>query len=153
MSARVPEKQRIRTVQIGWGGIAVATGVAYDAVAASYTFQDDVKIVGAQITIEVGVVDAHLNADAMILYLAELSRQAQRAMPGVIVMCPGGMGWTAAICLSGEVRRSVEIMFPAGYGIEVDEGEAINFLAFLQYTGAGGDLTFYGNSILYYVER
>jgi len=152
MTKRLAEGKRIRTIQLGWIG-AVATTVTLDAVMASHTFQDDVTLIGAQILGEWLVEDAEVNADGRVTSLLELSRQAQRAQPGVILMLAQQAVWTAAISVSGELRKHALVMFPEGYGIEIDEGEAVNFLAFMSYIGGAGPIDVYGNSILYYVER
>lgn len=153
MAGRLPEKYRVRTVQLGFGAIQLATGVPSDTVAASYTFQDDVTLIGTQILAEVNPADAHVNADGDADVLMELSRQGQRAQPGIILFVALNTVWTAAIVVGGATRKAESVMFPVGYGVEIDEGEAVNFLAYGNWIGAGGTLAMYGNSILYYVER
>lgn len=154
MVTRLVEKKRVRTIQLGWAQ-TLATSVGFDGTAAFHTFQDDVTLIGFEILGEFAPLDAHANADGAYNGWFELSRQAYRAMPGSIGILALHCVWTATIVIGGNGNRKElgPVFFPEGYGIEIDEGESVNFLAFLEYIGAGGDLNAYGNALLYYVER
>lgn len=150
---RLAEKSRVRSVQLS-GAQDMATGVQYDQALDTYVFQDDVTIIGAQLYVENLVNDAHSNADGSYNYSAELTRQGSRNMPGSLLRNDGNKTWNAVIVVGGSDNRKGELlMFPAGYGVEVDEGESINLLGFMIYVGAGGNMGFYANATLYYVER
>lgn len=150
---RLAEKNRVRSVVMG-GTENVATGVDFSGVmtGGSHVFQDDVTIIGAQVAGEFLILDASMNADGMFNGIFELSRQAVRSQPGSILWVVQHAVWTAAIHSGGETRKSKEIMFPLGQGIEIDEGESINLLAFLQWVGTGTIAT-YGNAVVWYTER
>lgn len=153
---RLAESKRVRSVVIGApSATPIATGVTQDGVNASYVFQDDVTIIGCSIMVEFDVKDAHSNADGQYNGIAELSRQAVRSAPGIIhrTECLHAC-WNAAISIGGQGNKvQSEIMFPEGYGVEVDEGEGVNLLYYANYLGAGGDLNFYANAVIWYVER
>lgn len=151
--ARLPANRRVRTVQLHAGAI-LATGVPYNNVIATFTFQDDVTIIGASLASEFLIQDAHANADGQYNLVSELTRQSRAELPGTIVNNYNECCWTAAIVIPGQGNRHSEpVMFPAGYGIEVDEGEVVNVYVFGEWVGAGGDLSFYADAIIYYVER
>ena len=155
MSKRLPEGKRVRTVTLGHVLEAVVTEVPTDKTLVTEVFQDDVTIIGALLATEWLITDAMANADGDLNSYVILTRAATRAQKtSDILMCNTQKVWTAAIVIgNGDNRKEVTIMFPEGMGIEVDEGEAINILAFLEWTGAGGNSAFYANAILYYVER
>lgn len=148
---RLAEGKRIRSIQFG-ADLSITSGVTYDQVAATHVFQDDVTIVGAEIMLEFLISDALSNTDGTVNGIAELSRQGQRAQPGTIGWCVIHTTWNGVICIGGETRKSEVIMFPDGMGVEVDEGEGVNALGFLTYTGTGS-CPAYINIIVYYVER
>jgi len=152
MAKRLAEGKRIRTAA-GGGGVALATTVDFDAVLGAYVFQDDVTIIGFYVSNVAIINDAHSNADGMIHATIELSRQGVRGQPGIIGRASIHAVWNAILGLTGELWQRQTVMFPDGCGIEVDEGEGVNLLGLAEYVGAGGDLSWWGEFILYYVER
>lgn len=143
---------RLRSV-VGGGGIALATTVDYDGVLGSHVFQDDVRVIGVAVAAKCLVNDAHMNADFMIHGHVELSRQAIRGGPGVMARVSIHAGWTAIIALGGEVSKDLVYMFPDGTGWDFDEGEGVNMLSMAEYVGAGGPVSWWGEFVLFYIER
>jgi len=150
-SPRTPESRRVRSINIG-GNVAVATTVTEEHVL-SYQFLDDVRVIGVQLGGEWGTLDAHANADGQFTSISEITRAGQRAFPGRLIFLMLQACWTAAIVLGSKYRDSHILFYPEGYGIDFDEGESIAVRSFLQYVGAGGDLTYYVDATIYYVER
>lgn len=157
MAKDTPEGKRVRSLHLGSGGISLATGVPQDIALASFTWTDDVRVIGAQLYCEFLVLDAHVNADGQINYYVELTRQSQRGLGGIvntILMNCGEKAWSAAIVTGGgDNRKGESVMFPEGYGQDFDEGEVISVLGLLEWLGAGGTLNFYMDVLVYYVER
>ena len=151
---RVPESKRIRSIVMNYTSPALVHGATIDVVADTMVFQDDVKIVGWQLHGEVLIPDACINEDGGYNFLLELSRQGGRSYPGSLGFCVSHAMWTGILSVGGDNRKTEHIIYPQGYGIELDEGEAINMLAFVtSYQAALDTLVFYGNAHLYYVER
>jgi hypothetical protein len=151
---RLPEGKRVRTIDMGYAAVLVTSTVVLDGVGVSHVFQDDVTIIGYQLAHEWLVDDTDSNTDGSINSILELSRQGQRSQPGLMGRIHQHSVWNAAIVIgNGDLRKQQLYMFPEGYGIEVDEGEGINLLYFLEYIGGGGPVSTYGNAIIYYVER
>ena len=147
---RLPEKYRIRTLPMS-GNVLCATTVDEDVVLQAYVFQDDVTLIGMTIINTPVVIDAHLNADGQLHGRVELSRQGARSYPGSLLVVQLTACWTAILGL-GKLVEQETIMYPAGHGVEVDEGEAINLLGYFEWIG-GLDIQWFGDAWLYYVER
>lgn len=152
MARRLPEGDRVRSITIG-GAEDLATTVVFTGALATYTFQDDVTIIGVELSLQAVVLDAHLNADAMAHLHIEATRQATLEEPGALARLKLSNGWTAAITLGGGTAKELVVMYPKDQGIEVDEGEAVNLLATLNYIGAGGPMTVIGLATFWYTER
>lgn len=151
--ARVPENKRIRSHVMG-GSETLATTVDFDGTIDSYCFQDDVKLIGFSIHTEFLVTDAHTNADGQINSFVELTRSANRSQDGSIGLITMEKAWNAAIVVGNDDnRKDCYVMFPDGCGYEFDEGEYVNLLGLLEWVGAGGNVGFYANVVLYWVER
>lgn len=149
--ARVPENKRLRSAYLG--GVAVAaTGVDQDTVLANFVFQDDVKVVGFNITQTWEITDAHSNADGAFDGVLELSRQATRLQPGSMGMINCGGTWNAAIVIGSDIDKNEFVMMPDDTGWEFDEGESINLLIFVGWVGTG-NVNVGGHAIVYYTER
>ena len=156
---RVPSAQRIRTKYLGGavdGEDLMANGVPYGPkVRLEWVVQDDIKVVGLEIINEINALDAHRNADFHCQMITELSRGGVLERDGSLGCCQLEFGWTATIALgggNGGQRNQLCIMFPQGYGVEIDEGEVLNMLKYASYIG-GSDVLTYSSVIVYYVER
>lgn len=152
MTTRLAEGKRIRTIQL-YHTRALATTVGVLLVTDSHLFQDDVTLIGMLLSNKFNLLDAHANADGDADGMIEVTRQASERQPGVLAQLQLKATWSAAIVLGGEMAKDLLIMFPHGYGVEVDEGESLNLLYSVTWTGAGGNLSFEGSAIIYYVER
>lgn len=135
--------------------------LAWDAVpynfypAQTWYVPDDIRIVGVQIkcssavsgTLQDGAIHTH----------AELSTAGDRALDGNIVEAESNCHFeTEAIGMGfmGDPNQTSILMFPEGYGIDVDEGEYIylHMGCFCDMLSAGThEHASYGT--IYYVER
>ncbi len=152
MANRLPEKYRVRSLLIT-DYAAVATGVA-SVTSQSHVFQDDVTIIGVEINMEWLILDAMSNADGLYNGLAEVSRQGTRSQPGYLIGIETQKVWNAAIVIgSGDNRKTERMFYPAGYGVEIDEGESVTLMSFLECVTNAGPFSCYLKATIYYVER
>jgi len=151
MSKRLIESKRIRTIVMG-GSVNVATTVSEDIVLASHVFQDDVTVIGYDLAVIPIITDTMSNADGQLHGRGELSRQGQRSQPGSLGMLQLHLVWNAAIVIGGKNPVQMTRMFPEGYGVEIDEGEGLNILTLVEWTG-GATLAWWVDATIYYVER
>jgi len=149
-SARVPEAKRVRSA-IAYLTLPAPTGVPADAQFA-LVFQDDVKIIGVELTGRWSVDDTLSNTDGAVVSLLELTRAATMLQPACIARVDQSLTWNGILCIGGDLTKEVVIMFPDGTGVEVDEGEYVNLLAHVEYVGSGS-APFDATAIIYYVER
>lgn len=149
--ARTPEGRRVKSVVLG-GLQDLATGIELDEVAMSYQFLDDVRIIGLEISCVAEPDDAASNSDGRLHLYAEVSRSSLRGRPGSLGIAYTFAVWNALIAM-GSFTEHLVAMFPEGYGIDIDEGEHVNLLAYAHYTGGAGPIKVYENAVLYYVER
>lgn len=156
MTAHTPEGRRVRSLHMGSTDL-LATTVDVDKTLTSFVWTDDVRVIGAQLSIEFLIKDAHTNTDGQINAFVELTRQAVRGAAGVqnvLLHCHTEKAWNAGIVVgNGDNRKSENVMFPAGYGMDFEEGDDINVNGFLEWLGGGGDVQFFSNTIVYFVER
>lgn len=150
--SNMPQKEKLRSIHMGAAEV-LATTVDLDTVSLSHVFQDDVKVVAIQLEMEFLVNDTHLNADGVVNGIVELSRQGARSQPGTMGMVSIHTGWTAAICVGGELRRTVYLPCSGDTGWEIDEGEAVNLLTFAEWVGGGGNMSVYSTAKVFYTER
>jgi len=152
MTKRLAESKRIRTAIMGCNH-DVVTAVATDVVGDAYTFQDDVTIIGYYMRSVCMIEDAMTNTDSIFHGYGALSRSGRRSQPGEFGRCGISGIWNGLFYIGATWDYMKDVIFPEGYGIEVDEGETVNLLVFLEYNGDGGDLGWFNEAILLYVER
>jgi len=148
----------VKTKFLGGGqkGQAVITnaGAFQKSVPDEWVPQDAVRIIGAEIISEFDIDDALTNQDTLGVLKIELTRAGHEERDGVIMGSQSQFAWNAAIATGSSDQRKREIlMFPSGYGIDVDKGEVINLWMAGLYSGAIGTLTMYASATIYYVER
>lgn len=148
MGARTPDSRRVRSLVLSLtqevtAGVIIALS--------SYTFQDDVRVIGAQMSAIGIIVDAQLNADGRVHVKSEASKQGAFGMPGSILVAECFGGWTAAISLGDQCDRE-DIIFPEGYGMDFDDGETVYLHGMLESIGASAGYSEH-QAIIYYVER
>lgn len=153
MCARLAEGRRVRSVHLGSNQI-LTTAVDYVGNMGAYVFQDDVTIIGCSLHAGFLVQDAHANADGLIHHYLSITRQAAHGLPGELLIQILHKVWTAAIVVGGmDNFMNSLVMYPGGYGVEVDEGEGINIQGQGEWVGGGGTIQWYTDGLIYYVER
>ncbi len=150
----LPETKRVRSVVMTeFVNVLTTTVSESNVVEKTHIWQDNVVLIGAELECEAMIADAHLNADGMINIRMMLSPQAGFNDPGYILTAAVLKAWTAAISIGGGMSRDIQRMFyPAGYGVNYDEGESINLVGIYEWIGAGGTLSVYGSARLYYLK-
>lgn len=118
-----------------------------------WTVQDNITIIGAEVVIEADVQDANSNADGEHKGIVEVTRAATIERDGGIVSVQQQNVWNGIIHIGGGLRTTERVMFPEGYGIDVDEGEKVNLCAYFNNTAVGGDLSWFASARIYYVEN
>lgn len=149
----LPETKRVRSVVMPEFGDVLATGVSEsNVVERTHIWQDDVVLLGAELECEAMINDAAMNADGMVNIRMMLSPQAGFNDPGYILTAAVLKVWTGLIAIGGGPSRDIQRMFyPAGYGVNYDEGESINLVGIFEWIGIA-TLTIYGSARLYYVK-
>lgn len=151
--ARTPVGKRVRSIYLAGGAIGIIAGATEDKNAAGiHLWDEDVTVIGVAVTCEALITDAAMNADADLEHIAEVSRAADRGIAGGIAKVEARSGWTAAIVTGGEATKTIVVMFPAGYGVDFDDGESIYMNHYVN-NGSTVTLNFYENATVYYVER
>ena len=149
---RTPDGKRIKTLYIS-GAAVLAHGEVSDVNAAgSHTFQDDVRVIGAEVTAEALLTDVAINADGQFQHIATVSKHGDRANPGDMVAIENQGIWHGIFYAGTPTRRSIVVMFPEGYGVDYDDGETINLHHYC-VNETNTTVNFYENAIIYYVER
>lgn len=144
---------RVRTIFMGATALIVPT---MDAITTNslirHVFQDDMRVIGARLIIEVPIADASLNADGNIIAWADLSSTGEFTEDGALLMNGFAQAWTAAIGNLSDSVKECGVMFPSGHGVDFDDKEVIYVNAQLQ-NNTVAQLTLYCHAILFVVER
>lgn len=148
--ARTPDSRRIRTLWLQATQNVLAADT-FDNAGDSYTFQDDIRVIGCQVSAISIISDAQMNADGRTHVYTEVSKHGTQGQSGSILKTDCMGGWTGVFSIGDNCKRE-SIMFPEGYGIDFDDGETIYMHGFLESIGAvdGSGLC---EAIIYYVER
>ena len=119
--------------------------------------QDKIRIIGVAIIAE-AIPLAELDSGELS-FEVEVSRVGSINQDGLIALCIGyvfGVSVTIGIGVSevavGDLHKDKVIFFPEGYGIDLDDGDAIYMNASFGNTMAN-DHSFAGIATIYYVER
>lgn len=149
-------KTRVKTKYLGGGqagGTLVATGVPTFAVPESWVVQDDIRVIGCELIVEINALDTHYNGDFHSQLIGELTRAATIEQSSCILSLQIEFGWTGIFSTGGGQRRNLVVMFPTGYGVDLDEGEILNVLLYASLTTGTGDCWHFVSAVVYYVER
>jgi len=149
--------KKVKTAFLG-GGLdltgkaSVAAGVPHLGSLTQWVPQDNVRIIGTIINMEIDVRDADSNTDNEAKGMVELTRAATIEQDGCINRVEMQHIWNGLFSIAGDLRKQLVVMFPDGYGIDIDEGNPVNLVAYWSVTG-GGPIDFFGSCLIYYVER
>lgn len=152
-----PDGKKVKTHFMSWSLTGTA-GLADTLDGADeYIFQDDVRVIGCQVRAW-NVPLAELDS-GRIEAKAEVSRIGKWFSDGRIleaVSYQEGRSVTVAAgsteTLQGPYTEAKEIMFPEGYGIDFNEGDAIYLNAYW-FNSMANDHVFEAQATIYFVER
>lgn len=157
MSKTNPKK--VKTLVL-MGGVVHTVGAADElpSVWDSWTWQDDVLIVGA--TIAAHWTPSHPNATQAghAESLCHLTRHSTRFSPGEILHVSALARFldtgVLTYAMIGDTTQRETVMFPEGYGMSFDEGDVVSLIG----NGAddmfsAGTVAYSGWAIIYYIEK
>lgn len=159
MPPRTPESKRVRIAhwQNNLYSNAVTDVGAYLPV--SRTFMDDIRIIGFTLTLKIGLPDTPNVEEGVLDALASLSRASYTETDAILGQCQARLANIVEAAYESiwdtRVMNQVQnIMFPEGYGIDIDEGETLTLWAYgRQNILSSGNGTVEVGVIIYYVER
>ncbi len=120
----------------------------------SWVPQDDITIIGIQLIAEFNYSPADIAEAGGAYALAEISRAAMFDQDSSMVNSRVNMRWAAAVLVPPIASSRSTVEYPEGYGIDIDDGEAVNLLTRTQSHQAASD-TVAGafRAIISYVEQ
>jgi len=128
------------------------SGDGYLGVVDDWFPQDNIRILGIEISGEIGVDDTASNTDGDGRCIFEISRAGAIERPGCLIFVELNTVWNGILCIGGEIRKQNIVIFPSGYGVDIDAGEGLNLTYYAAFTG-NVPRSFWGKAIIYYVER
>lgn len=146
MRPYTPEKKRVRTSTFSQVGVTNATtGQAQDS--KFMTFEDDIRIIGLEVCIEMLVQDPATNTDGLVNGFANIYNGTQQLIR--VEQCAV---WNAVFSVGRGGRSCQGLMLPGDYGIDKDEGDSLELRLWFE-TVCSVSITAYANGIVYWVER
>lgn len=152
-----PRGKQVRTMYQKVGA-TIGAGLSESHPAADFFFiQDDITVIGVTLNVELNPL-AELDSGILEI-IADVSRAASMSMPGAIVELQSyiagrsvtvGIG-TSEVCI-GDPISEIHVMFPPGYGIDMNDGEYL-YLNYFIANGMANDHSGYIRATVYYVER
>ena len=150
--------KRIKTVFMSYGAaIAAASDVDLNA-ADTHTWQEDVTVIG--VLLRTTLLDDGTGWDSgRLTILAEISRVAKIQDPGTIIafcnhlICrEATVGINATQTMVGKPEERQMLMFPEGYGIDMDQDSSL-YINTSQKNEMANVHRFSIGACIYYVER
>lgn len=129
---------------------------AQDTLLESHVFQEDVRIIGfslsAEMILETGAAADDMAQARLALFLSRGAAQDYNARLAVMHLQMRYIVETAGLDMNGQPCDHLEMMFPEGYGIDIDEGSSLYlFETVRNYLGPA--VSTRGTCVVYYVER
>lgn len=156
MSVRTAEGKRIR---FKWLQIerSIAAGIAGEWTGLDWRVPDDIRIQGVFLHLRIGLPDAPDVEEGLVDASASFGQ-------GTYTDGNNALIWTSARMINvvevayesmlNDATRERTLMFPEGYGIDVDEGEVWTLWHYLRQTIlSAGNATVTVVAQIYYVER
>ena len=149
----VSHYKKVKSIYVPVEALVIASSDnVWENSAFSRVWQDDIKVIGAQLMTEILVNDAASNTDGVAHCIAELSRNGKHGQDGVILLNGQFKVWNGLIAMGGDLRKLTDVMFPTDYGMDFDEGDSVHMHIFMETT-CTASITLYAEGIIYYVER
>ncbi len=149
----VAHYKKVKTLYIPVEALVLAsTGSEWENSAFSYVWQDNIKIIAAQLMSEILVNDTASNTDGVAHCIVELSRNGKHGQDGAFLLNGQFHVWNGVIALGGGLRKLTQIVYPADYGMDFDEGDSTHMHLFMETTSVAS-ISLYAEGIIHYVER
>lgn len=149
-SPHTSDKKRIQVHYIGQQLLVDAATTDAEAVL-QMTFQDDVRLVGAQMYVLYEVEDAALNADGHAEATGQVSAGGDLLNQTPLLQVTTRLVWTG-IMLAGKIVEHMNVWFPEGYGWDFDIGQSI-YTVLSNRNGTVVPQSSFLGGIIYWVER
>lgn len=147
-----PKGRRVLTkhITVSTGAVVHATTVV---AATEFVFQQDVTVIGAELSTTITMSAAALAEVGGYSVLAEVTRAAQASKDsGLLSTVSAEKHAAVALAIGVDLAKAERILLPAGYGIDYSEGEPINLIGILTSEQAAEDtLNCHVHAIIYYV--
>ena len=153
---RTPEAKRVKTIYMYYSQMTDAAGAVWHRAADQHVFQEDVRLIGFWLGAEAHTETGHW-ADGYVETICELSRVAIERSDGALADLWALLDSKSVALdtnIAGRPFVNASVMFPEGYGVDFDDGEAIYLNCLTDCAGWGvGEGVHITEVILYVVER
>ena len=148
-------QKKVKSKVIG-GGIHPVTIAAVDetflGIIDAWQPQDDIRIIGVEVGIEFDTRAPNFALACEVKGIVELTRAATIESDGRILAVELQHIWATTAITVFDFRKQLVMMFPEGYGMDVDSGSSINLAAYF-YKSTNQSYVFFGTGTIFYVER
>lgn len=152
-AVRTATGKLIKTGYLSANGTCTSAEGSKD-VLGSLVFQDDIRIIGFEITSSILYSGAITESEGMYRVSAGLTRVQGGGDQVVLATAKCAIGHLTAQGHCGQYHAQEVVMFPDGYGLDIDNTEGIYCYASLVNTGFASDAIEGSCEVrLYYVER
>lgn len=146
-----PDSKRVRSIRMG-AQFATAAGIHGAEIGDSHVFQDDIRVIGAEVGAEINLQDAAINVDGRCEVGVQLNATGNLNNDTVILNTEIYALWQGIFFAGGDLRKQNILMYPEGYGWDFDTNQAI-YLIMAHQNVTAEDLSTFGWAVVYYVER
>lgn len=146
------KSKRIRTKFLGGAVEGEMLDTFLPGVLVQWIVQHNITVIGCELIAEIDMTDSLSNADYESQLIIELTRAGTIEQDSCISSLQLEICFNGVVSIGGDLRKTLVMMFPEGYGVDVDEGEILNLVAYFSFVSAGAPHS-YGSCIVYYVEN
>lgn len=153
---RTPSTKRVRTEYLMGNMEVLATVITQDVLLDQFTPQFDIRVIGWHFETELQLAEEQLSDKDMLRSAAFIARGAAQDLDNRWAVIHGsllflvGTGATEAI---GDLLEVEDVMFPEGYGFDIDEGESVYLYGTLRNNAEVQKANFNATCVLYWVPR
>jgi len=152
----MPLSRSVKTKFMGGGNIPITIDAAetqFLGIIDDWAPQDKIRIIGCLVNMEMDVKAPNFALACECKGMVELTRAGRIERDGSICRAEMQTIWATTVVNTGfDSRKQIVVMFPEGYGIDVDSAEMLNLCAYF-YKSTNQDFVFFGSATIYYVER
>jgi len=156
MGARTPVGKRVKLLYLDGVQTVADDAEAQDTLIESHVFQEDIRVIGWSLSnemiLETGVASDDMAQARSAAFLSRGAAQDYDARMAVLHLQMRYIVETAGLDMNGQPCAHLEMMFPEGYGIDIDEGSSLYlFETIRNYLGPA--VSSRPTCVVYYVER